>query len=323
MSKIFFTILLFPIFASSKPQLSKSFRPWWAEGSAEYGIFHSIGNFNSEGKAESLPSANSFWETSQFKFDGRYVYSSTLALTAGINRAHSQANVGTATKSAENFQTLSGGVEHRFMADRIELIFEGVGNISFYQVNTNSSSPLVGDGAHSLGGNLWLSQKMNGLQWLGKVGYLYRTDGLSSLLPYMLAINWTTGALVLGASIEGAWSTGSDAEEEVDRKAFLNKCCAGSYNFRSPNPTSNFTDFYGKWNVTNQFSFYGGIGNSVMGRNFSDGSRFYLGIDVTWQVYQMPTQDRPLRNAIGKPTKQPPKDDKNPLYLEEDYNQEL
>lgn len=323
MIKLFFIAALIPYSAFAKPQLSKTFRPWWTESLIQYDTFHSIGNYNSNGSLESLPSANSFWETTTLDYSGRYVFSPSFAMTAGINHVQTQANVSTTTKNNEGVQTLRGGIEYQLNTSLIDFVIEGVGNLSVYQVEASSTKPVYGDGAHSFGGNIWIVKKLGNLQWYGKAGYLYRTEGLSSLIPYQAGLNWRFGSWVLGAAAEGSWSVGQDSETESARKTFLNRTSVGSFNYRSYRPNTNVLDFQAKWNVTNQFGLIGGLGSTFLGRNTSDGSHFFVGLDIHWQVYQQPTENTPLRNAIVKPPKASDKKASDPLFKEEDYNQEL
>lgn len=323
MNKLALIALLTPLIASAKPHLSKAFRPWWTESLVHYDIFHSVGNYNSTGSPESLPSANSFWETSTFDYTGRYVFNSRWAMTAGINYVQAQANVSTTTKTNGGFQTLRGGLEHKLETSLADFVIEGVANLSAYQVESNSTKPVYGDGAHSFGGNIWLIKKLGNLQWYGKAGYLYRTEGLSGLIPYEAGLNCRVGNWVLSASAEGTGSVGQDAEDELTRITFLKRTSVGSFNYRSSNPNTNSLDLQAKWNVTNQFGFLGGLGNTFLGRNSSDGTHIFLGLDIHWQVYQQPIENNPLKNATVKPRRDSEKNSSDPLFKEEDYNQQL
>jgi hypothetical protein len=317
------TSLLWPHFSSAKTQTIKAFRPWWSESLFQYETFHSIGNYDSAGRLESLPSSNSFWETSTLDYAHRYVFSRHFAMTAGINYVQVQGNVGQATKYNSGFQTLKGGIEYKLEADFADFLFEGTAGLALFRPNSSSTSPLYGDGAHSLGTNLWILKKMGGLQWLAKAGVLYRTEGLSSLLPYQLGVHWPVGNWLLGAVFDGATSITTDSQDETDRTNYLRRTSVGSLNYRSANPTANFLDLQFKWNATKQFALTGGVGNSLLGYSSADGRRIFVGVDIQWQVYLQPTEPMPFKNAVPKPSKPAIKEADTPLYQEEDLQQDL
>jgi hypothetical protein len=323
MIKLSIVLLLSYSAAFAKPQLNKSFRPWWNESLFYYDTYHSIGNFNATGNPESLPSSNSFWEKTSFEYANRYVYNRTWAMTASINHVQAQSSIATNTKFNGGFQTLKGGVEYKLDSEVADFILEGVGHWSLFAVDPNSIKPVYGDGSHALGGNFCFQKRISSLFWGGKLGFLYRTEGLSSLVPYQLGLGLRFGNLHLSGTIDGSISVGQDQETTANRHNFLNRTNAGSLHYRSANPNSNSVDFQAKWNVTNQFGFIGGVGNNFLGKNSSDGAHYFVGLDVRWQVYQQPTESNPLKNAVSKPPKPIQKEEKSPLYYEEDFTRDL
>lgn len=326
MMKVFLISLFVSLGALAKPQLAKSFRPWWAENLLYYETFHTVGNYDSNGSLTSLPSSNSFWEFSAIDDSGRYTFNNNWAMTAGINYVRAQTTIGNNTSFNGGLQTLRGGLEYRFDIDFADFIVEGVGQYSIFQVDSSTTAPLYGDGAHGLGGNLWFIKKLGGFLLQGKAGYLYRTQGLSSLIPYQIGFFWRPGNWSLGALVDGFISSQADQESERFRNSFLAKTNAQSLYFRSANPNSNFLDLQAKWNPTSQFSVYGGVGKNFMGRNSSEGTRIFIGFDLVWQVFQPKIEKSPMKNIIPvtpKPHKTQHQEENTPLFQEEDYQKEL
>lgn len=289
----------------------------------QYEVYHSAGNYSSAGRLESLPTSNSFWEATPYTFDGRYAFSPTMAMTAGVNYVQVQSNIANTTKQNAGFQTLQLGLEYKLTSQVIEVIAEGVGQLAMFSVDESSTRPVYGDGAHAIGGNLWLIKRWGPIQLKGRGGFLFRTDGLSGLIPYQLGAAWRIKNWTLGVMTEGAWSTMNDSEGENKRTAFLTRANGGSLHYRSANPSPNIIDVQARWDLTNQFSFVGGMGNNFTGRNSSDGARYFVGMDLRWQVFQ-PRVDQPiLRNALPPRPKPSTTDDSTPLYQEEDLNQNI
>ncbi|MEY4617230.1 MAG: hypothetical protein RJB66_2190 [Pseudomonadota bacterium] len=288
-----------------------------------YDTFHSVGNYTANGDIQSLPTANSFWQTTNLDFAGRYTFDHSWALTAGVNHTTAHTSLGNFSQTQSGMQSVRGSFEYRFDYPGADIGLEGIGLVSILSIDQGSTKPIYGDGAHGFGGNLWFLQKYDNIQVQAKGGFLYRSSGLSSLIPYEIGAHWRTGDLLLGAVGEGAWSAGPDQESELVRASFLSRTSAGSMNFRSFNPSYHFIDFQAKWNATNQFSITGGLGTTWMGKNFSQGNRYFLGINILWQVIRQSVEKSPLKNIIVKPPKAQKNPDSGPLYQEEDYEKQL
>lgn len=309
--------------APAKPQLSKVFRPFWTESLFQYDVYHSIGNYSSGGNIESLPNSNSFWETSSIEYNGRYVFNQNWALTAGINQVQANAVIANSSKTNGGPQAIKGSVEYKFNNSSFDLVLEGLGLFSLFHPSLDSIKPVYGDGAHHFGGNVYLIKRFNNTLLDSKIGFLYRTEGLSKLIPYSLGLNWKLRSITLGAQLDGFISALPDNESESYRNTYLVKTSGGSLNYRSANPNSNTLDFQAKWNITRQFSFTGGIGSNLIGKNSSSGAHYFIGMDIQWQVYQQSTPSTPLKNIIFKSNKVPNKNNQEPLFKEEDFNQDL
>jgi hypothetical protein len=225
---------------------------------------------------------------------------------------------------AGGLQTFQGALEYKLNVEFAEMVLAVEGRGSLLSVNQNSTSPIYGDGAHSAGGSVWIGKDFGYFHGYGKAGFLHRTEGLSSLLPYRLGLDWRWEKLTLGAVAEGEISLGADAEGDSYRQALLNRSNVGSLHFRSANPISNTVDVQAKWNATSQFAIFGGIGTTMKGRNSSEGSRYFLGFDLQWQVFQQPIEAPPFRNIVPKSAPKPTvPEDKTPLFKEEDYRHKL
>lgn len=285
-----------PLFA--KPQLSKSFRPQWLETLFLYENYSSTSNYNTAGQAVGLPSSGSFWASSVFDFSSRYVFSHRLAATGGLNLVNTQANQATITRYNSGFQTLRGGLEYKIPATFADFIIEGVMLASLYKPNEASQKPLYGDGAHALGGNLWMLQKFNAIYWHWKAGLLFRSDGLSGLFPYQVGLHWRTGSWTLSTLLDGAWSLTADTVGDTKRNNFLRRSNAGSMIYRSANPNTNILNLQFKYDVTNQFGFNGGISSTLFGRNSSNGTSYFVGVDIHWQPIAITSGKAPFKNTV-------------------------
>lgn len=282
----------------AKPQLSKSFRPQWLETLFLYENYFSTSNYNTSGQAVSLPSSGSFWASSTFDFSSRYVFSHRLAATGGLNFINTQANQATITRYNGGFQTLKGGLEYKIPATFADFIIEGVLQASLYKPNESSQNPLYGDGAHAMGGNFWMLQRFGAFYWHGKAGLLFRSEGLSGLFPYQVGLHWRTKAWTLSSLLDGAWSLTADTVGDTKRNNFLRRSNAGSMIYRSANPNTNILNLQFKYDVTNQFGFNGGISSTLFGRNSSNGTSYFVGVDIHWQPISITSGKAPFKNAV-------------------------
>lgn len=299
----------------AKPQLSKSFRPHWLETLFLYENYYSTSNYNTAGQAVALPSSGSFWASSGFDFSSRYVFSHRLAATGGFNLINTQANQATITRYNSGFQSLRGGLEYKIPATFADFIIEGVIQPSLYKPNEASQKPLYGDGAHSMGGNFWMLQKFNAIYWHWKAGLLFRSDGLSGLFPYQVGLHWHSSgsSWTLSTLLEGAWSLTADTAGDTNRNNFLRRSNAGSMIYRSANPNTNALNLQFKYEVTNQFGFNGGMSTTLFGRNSSNGTSYFVGVDIHWQPIAITSGKAPFKNAVPS---------KSSTYDESDDNTE-
>jgi len=317
----FALVVSFPFRQSlAKPQLSKAFRPQWFETLVSYENYFSVSNYSSSGHSVALPSSGSFWSSSGFDFSSRYAFSYRLAATAGLNYITAQASQANVTRFNGGMQTLKGGVEYKIPTSYADFVAEGVVHASLYQPNENSTRPLYGDGAQVIGGHFWMLQRVGQLFWHGRAGLLFRSDGLSSLLPYQLGLHWRPGSWTFSSILEGSWSLLSDTAGDTQRNNYLRRSNVGSMIYRSANPITHSLDLQIKYDITQQFGFLGGMGMSLWGRNSSEGSRYFFAMDIHWPPVSIITNKNPLKNTLpskssGHDEESEEKRDQTPLSL--------
>ncbi len=302
------TIIFFetPEKSEGKPQVGKSFRPHTAESLVQYNSFHSIANYNSNGKYESLPGVSSFWNSSSFDFAGRYVFDHDFAMNMTLNYNQVEANVGDLTKYSSSLQTLKIGMEKKIDSSVADFILEGVGQVSLLNINESSVRPPAGDGAHGFGGNIWILQRLwSTIYWHGKAGVLFRSEGLSGLAPYQLGLHGQIGSLTLSSILDGYFSLTPDSSTQAKRTTYLNKSSVGSYNYRSYNPNALYLDLQAQWQVTEQFGLNGGFGRTLFGKNSSHGTQFFIGVDIQWQTSQTFKPHNPFKNTMPSKSSKP------------------
>ena len=323
MNKLLVILILSPLTLLAKPSLGKFFRPGWSETAFSYETFHSIGNYDANGNLQSLPASNSFFKTEQLNLAGRYIFTPHWAFSAGLSHVNAQSYVTNFSQSNGGLQNVHGSLEYRFELPSFDLGVAAEGLASLYRADEQSSKPLYGDGAHGFGGSLWFAKRTESFLWSGKFGYLYRSEGLSSVLPYELGVRWHWEALSLGAIGHGYWSALQDTSTDLQRHSLLNRNNAGSLHYRSANPSSSILDLEVRWNATEQFALVGGTGFTWSGRNASQGSRIFVGFNLAWQVIRPTIEKSPLKNVIVKPPKPGKKEPPSPLFKEENFHQEL
>lgn len=309
----FISFILFNL-SHAKPQLSKSFRPFSAESLIQYSSYHSVANYNFLSQYESLSGTRSFWNSTGFDASGRYVFSSDYALNLNLNYNQVEANVGERTKYNSSLQTIKFGLEKKLSSTFADFILEGVGQLSLFKVNESSTRPLVGDGAHGLGGNIWVLQRVwSTIYWHAKAGLLFRSDNLSSLSPYQFGLHGQIGTLTLSSIIDGYFSIISDSTNISKRTTYLNKSNVGSLQYRSYNPNSLSLDLQAQWQVTDQFGLNGGFGRTLYGVNSSHGSQFFVGVDFHWQTSPRFKNANPFKNTLPSKSSNIPDSDEDEL----------
>lgn len=301
MSKLIVFLLILPLPSLAKVQFTKSFRPYWAEATLGYERYLSIENLDDSGNRQPLPYSNSFWSTGTLDFEGRYVLSSNLALRGALVRRSVQANIGQTTRYAEGLESVSGALDYRLHHSSWDLGLEALSQLSLFSVPSKGTTPLLGDGAHVLGGFLWIQSNEGLWRIFARGGFLYRSEGLSALVPYELNLIAHWNALVLRGGLSGSWSILSDQDTDAFRTNYLQQVDAGSFDFRSANPTIHRWSLQAEWWATKQFQIFGGMSQPYSGVHSSFGSRLFLGANIQWQVFETPTpQDLPWRSSSHK-----------------------
>lgn len=294
-----------PLGAQAESLLAQKWKPHWAELQFQYGRFHSTANFNSEGQIQGLTGMNAAWTNTQLLTDGRYYFSDNFALKSGLSFSSSQREGNNNAVTTAGLQNIYGGMEILIRSKYLDILLEGFGSVSLFQANQNATAPLLGDGAHTVGGRLWTLIPTPFFEINAAGGYLYRTDGLSQLVPYYLGIQIPMDSLTLKMAIDGSWTVGPDAEPDAYRFALTNQANGGSLAFRSPNPSSTEVIFSGELKATEQFSFYGGLSSSVAGANSANGTRFFVGLNLIWQTMSSePKADYPWQNPSASRTQE-------------------
>ncbi|MGZ3722208.1 MAG: hypothetical protein ACXVA9_04710 [Bdellovibrionales bacterium] len=157
----------------------------------------------------------------------------------------------------------------------------------FSRANTNSPDPLLGEGAIRFQAGSWVMLPMNEFTPFGYLGFAYRDEGRSSLLPYNAGLRFGhPETWWIQAEVRGFQSITDDSNSgnRAVRDAYLINVDGGSYEFDAINPSR--TDIAAMAGARfNQIGIYGGFSKSLVGRNSADDWEIRAGFTFTGAIF--------------------------------------
>ncbi|PIU00614.1 MAG: hypothetical protein COT74_03535 [Bdellovibrionales bacterium CG10_big_fil_rev_8_21_14_0_10_45_34] len=255
-------------------------------GSFEFGLENtyseSRANYNGNGEIINLPAAQRL-QHNRSRLTVKSQILDQISLLGGVSGGYTS-SVGTDNFGVRNdFERTRFGVSDvelgsifQITRDFIDLDASLIATIPLTSVNYNQTDPLIHDGAFELEGGLSLRQPLGWLTLLGYVGINYRSQGLSTQLPW----NFDFRAHVkkfyiqMGLSGETTLVEDNEAKNQTPRLVFLQRVNGGSQYFNAFSPT-----------IVNL--------QAQVGAQFDDSAEVYLGLAqaiyglrsaVSWQI---------------------------------------
>lgn len=203
--------------------------------------------------------------------------------------------------------------------------FEIKSGYSLEEVNPGANTIVLSDGAHFINPNLWLTYEYQKLFLaFGKIGFMYRTDGFSSLTFYKLGAVFQTPVANIGFSADLLMPlvvTDTYYKTPQSRHNLLEKVNGGSYKFYSIHPILlSFTPWL-EWNV-HPVSLKVYSSWDTFGRNSAKGFTIGFNGSVIWNTKSYDKENLKFRKKYRKESL---RFKKNSYYEEEpdSANQEL
>jgi hypothetical protein len=269
----------------------------------EFSYFDTHINFGDDGSKATLAdgaSLNTMMGLGEFIFD----WTEHLRLRAGLTGGQTEAHRLEAPNNVLERHTNVGlseiwaGGEYWYHLAPFDLVPAVEVYYPLFRVDTASGDPLLGEGATRVRGGAWLVLDWGGdFRPFGYLGYEFRDEGRSALLPYHGGIQWLTEA--------GTWAqielrgyqkltddSNSDAGEE--RSEYLTRVQGGSERFYSLNPSLHEVAVLAGTHF-GQMGVYGGVSYAYMGKNNAEGVTYTVGVSFDGSFFTPTPQPEVIR----------------------------
>ncbi len=313
-------ILLFLSFTNIAYAISSQMGPSYKlykvgnlESQIHWETFYTNANYNDNVELKTLTPSGTFLRNYNMDLKFRLISNSNSGWKWGAQGTAINAQSPQVTKNRSALTALWFGIDHRFETSSVEFIVDGDFIISPYRVDVNQTDAVAGDGANILQGKLLVQKKWPSLIGYLYGGYVFRDSGMSDYVPVGLGLQWGIYDWILGSELKGALLSIEDDQYKAatsKRHVLLNKTNMGSFKYYSTNPEWFTGEVNLKFKLTDQFAFTGGVGTTLVGRNYSQGTFVYLGLDMQWPAF--------LETPKGKSAVQRGKEDEFVPQFEEE-----
>ncbi len=246
---------------------------WDFDAATDY--FYSEANYPSGGGSKNLDSGNHY-SLLDFTFGTRYVPRRNWAVFGWGKVSNAESKNSVATRSNSTFSEAAVGFDFLVYNDLFQLIPEVIAVMPTEKIDPASDTVFNSEGVLEVHSRLIAQKDFGLLRGYGWLGFNYRAEGRSFLMPWGVGAHWKMNRLRLGAELFGYQSVTDDTDKNsILRTAYVNGVNAGSMKFYSANPSIVDTQFYATWLLNQKWSLQANGGMTVMGTNSAAG--FHVG----------------------------------------------
>lgn len=248
---------------------------WDFELGANY--FYSEANYGSTGSGTSSLTSGNHYQLLDVNLSTRYMPSRDWSVFAMGTIGSAESKDSVATRSNSSLSQLVGGFDFVMYDGWFQLVPELAVLIPLQKVDTASDAALNSEGVYEMWARLTAQKDFGPLRGYGWIGFNYRGEERSYLLPWGLGVQLKGRSVRLGGEIFGFQSISEDKDtnNKTLRDAYLNTVDAGSYKFYSVNPSVVDSLVYLTWMINSKWSLQGNTGLTLAGENSAAG--FHVG----------------------------------------------
>lgn len=237
-------------------------------------------NFGSNGSRESLSSGN-YLSALDITAQGRYVINPQTSIGGGLQITNSESSDLNFVRRNSSISYFNIETDYLFKKQNGIIVFgELILRYPLEKIESYTDAVSNSDGAIELKPQLTVVLLKSGYSPYASVGLNYRTEGLATLVTYVVGTELEFERIGLGGNINGFLTLLGDQKSEVERNTINNRVNGGSFKFNSYNPAIFAFDAYLKYYLTKDFIMKAHVGYPVIGYNTSAGLN--LGFGITW-----------------------------------------
>lgn len=236
-------------------------------------FFYSEANYENFGDGSSNLTSGNHYQLLDMNFSTRYMPTRTWSVFASGAMSSAESKNSVATRTNTTFTNIVGGFDFVLYDGFVQLVPEFGALIPMQKIDKAGDDALNSEGVYEFWGRLTAQKDFGTARIYGWLGYDYRGDSRSSLMPWGGGLQLKATSLRFGGEIIGSQSISDDTDtgSKYIRNAYLQNVNAGSYKFYSVNPSSIDTLFYATWLIDQKWSVQVNGGATVAGENSAAG----------------------------------------------------
>lgn len=238
--------------------------------------FYSEANFPSSwGSSQNLSSGNHYSLLSS-NLTTRYMPRRNYALFAWGTLANAESKDSIATRTNSTFTEVAVGMDFLMYDDLFQIAPEIIVVMPLQKIEPTTDKVFNSEGVLEVRSRLIAQKDFGSWRGYGWLGFNYRGDGRSFLMPWGVGTQLKFTSARFGAELFGYQSVSEDTDKNsLVRTAYVNGVNAGSMRFYSENPSIMDSMLYATWMINSKLSLQANGGMTLMGSNAAAG--FHVG----------------------------------------------
>ncbi len=236
-------------------------------------FFYSEANYPSSGGGSQNLFSGNHYQLLDVNFGTRYMPQKNWSVFGWGNIGSAESKNSLATRSNSSFNEMAAGFDFLMYSEGFQLVPEIVALMPFEKVDTSSDTVLNSEGVFEVRSRLVAQKDFGMWRGYGWLGFNYRGDGRSFLMPWGAGAQFKMNRHRWGAELLGYQSISDDTnnKDSVIRTAYINSVNAGSLKFYSANPSLIDTQVYATWALHPKWSLQANAGMTLTGTNTAAG----------------------------------------------------
>ena len=286
MKKVFSNILIPCMLLFSKPALAGDvYRSFFANRFDMYldsQFFKSTSNYDANGSKQSLPGTSSFQNIS-LDTSARFLFFNNLGIYSGFLYNYVDTSTGAVVRNTSALTHYFAGADYQLLAtDRWTLYLDFTYLIASTAVDAAADVAIATNGANEAKAVGVAVYSVDKFRLFTKLGYDFRTEGLSALLLYGAGGEVAVGNVKLGLALDGFSSVKDDdyTSQPLARDAITDRVNAGSRRYYAVNPNLLDAQVYFQYSFGGNMNAKISAGSTITGSNAADG--ISAGLALNW-----------------------------------------
>lgn len=235
-------------------------------------FFYSEANYpQSGGGSQNLLNGNHY-QLLNTNFETRYMPRQNWSMFAWGTVGNAESKDSVATRTNSTFSEAAAGFDFVMYSEAFELVPEVLVLMPSEKVDPKSDAVLNSEGVIEVRSRLIAQKDFGTLRGYGWLGFNYRGEGRSFLMPWGVGAQLKFRRLRLGAEVLGYQSVSEDTDKNnALRSSYINGVNAGSLKFYGVNPALVDTQVYATWLISSKWSLQAQGGMTLAGSNTAAG----------------------------------------------------